>query len=300
MDNAIVFNIQRFCLQDGPGIRTVVFLKGCPLRCKWCSNPESQSYLPEIMYFKRLCLTCGTCIALCPNKAISLKEKQIIVDKNKCDACGICAKNCKANALRLSGESYTSDELFDIITRDQNYFELSNGGVTFSGGEPLMQPFFLKSILKKLKIYNIRTAIETSGFVHKDVLGSIAEYTDMFLYDIKHISKKKHEDGTGKGNIKILNNLRYLTDIHENIVVRIPIIPGYNMNKSDLNSIIDTISTCGIRNVQLIPYHNYGLSKYESIQKKYEFNNVQEPKERELKELLGNICTDVNIEILYH
>jgi len=302
MKRGLVFNIQRFCLQDGPGIRTVVFFKGCPLRCKWCSNPESQSRLPEIMYFSRLCQGCFTCVDVCPNKAIvaSTKDKKISINKKKCDSCGICEANCKANALRLAGKYYTSDELLDIIIKDKNYFDLSDGGVTFSGGEPLLQSSFLESILIKLQFHNIKVAIETAGYFDKGVLNNVAKYTDIFLFDIKHITNKKHVDGTGKGNSKILSNLKYLSNIHNNIVARIPIIPEYNMNKNDLEAMLKIIAAYGITNVQFIPYHNYGLSKYQSIGKDYELLHLKEPKDMQLQKLKRSIRTDLNIEILSH
>lgn len=297
MDNGIVFNIQRFCLHDGPGIRTVVFLKGCPLRCKWCSNPESQSPLREMMYFRKLCIGCGKCISLCPLRAISARNK-VFIDKNKCNSCGLCVKNCPAQALRISGEFYSSDQLFDLVIKDKNFFDLSNGGVTFSGGEPLLQPIFLKAILKKLKQYNIKTAIETAGYCHRDVLSAIAPDTDMFMFDIKHISEAEHKKGTGVGISRIIRNLKYLSQIHGNIMVRIPLIPGYNMHKNTLDRIVRMMVSYKVKYIQLMPYHNYGLVKYDSIGKKYELNRLRKPNEDKVEELKDYLGKSISVGIM--
>ncbi len=297
MDNGIVFNIQRFCLHDGPGIRTVVFLKGCPLRCKWCSNPESQSPLREVMYFRRLCIGCGKCITLCPLGAINARNK-FFIDKNKCNACGICVKNCTAQALRISGEFYSCDQLFDLVIKDKNFFDLSNGGVTFSGGEPLLQPVFLKAVLKKLKQYNINTAIETAGYCHRGVLSEIAPYTDMFMFDIKHIGETEHKKGTGVGISGIIGNLKHLSQIHKNIVVRIPLIPGYNMDKRTLDRIVSIAVSNNIRYMQLMPYHDYGSVKYNSIGKKYELDRLRKPKEDALEELKEYLGKNISVGIM--
>lgn len=285
MDNGTVFNIQRFCLHDGPGIRTLVFLKGCPLRCKWCSNPESQSAQCELMHFKNLCIKCGKCVSLCPQKAIAFLKKSPVIDRTRCNACGICVQGCNSQALRMSGEFFTTDQLFELILRDKTYFDLSGGGVTFSGGEPLLQPAFLKSILRKLKLHGIQTAVETSGYCSKDPLTDIAQYTDIFLFDIKHISDAAHKKGTHISNAQIIDNLRLLSKMHDSIVVRIPIIPGFNMDKPTLDGMVQLISECDIRNVQLLPYHNYGLSKYKGIGRKYELGRLEGPKESDLEEL---------------
>lgn len=285
MDKGIVFNIQRFCLHDGPGIRTLVFLKGCPLRCKWCSNPESQSALREVMHFKNLCIKCGKCVSLCPQKAITFLKKFPVIDRTRCKACGICVQGCSSQALRISGEFFMTDHLFELILRDKTYFDLSGGGVTFSGGEPLMQPAFLKSILRKLRLHGVQTAVETSGYCSKDLLADIAQYTDIFLFDIKHICDAAHKKGTNAGNAKIIDNLRLLSKMHDSIVVRIPVIPKFNMDKPTLDGMVQLISECDIRNVQLLAYHNYGLSKYRGIGRKYALERLEGPNEHDLEEL---------------
>jgi pyruvate formate lyase activating enzyme len=249
------------------------------------------------MYFRRLCIDCGKCISLCPLRAISTGNDYFL-DRNRCDACGICVKHCPAQALRMSGESYSSDQLFDLVMKDKNYFDLSGGGVTFSGGEPLLQPVFLKAILKKLKRYNIKTAIETAGYCQRDVFSEIAPYTDMFMFDIKHIGEKEYKDGTGVGVSRIIGNLAYLSRIHGDILVRIPLIPGYNMNKKTLDRIVMTIKKFNLQYVQLVPYHDYGLVKYDSLGEKYELNGLKKPSDNKLKELKEYLGKNISVGIM--
>jgi len=285
MLKGMVFDIQRFSLHDGPGVRTILFLKGCSLRCKWCSNPESQLSTPELLYTKSLCQLCGNCVNACPEKALSLTAAGIEINRSLCSVCCLCVEACNTGALEISGKEYSVDEAVSSLLKDRFYYEVSEGGVTISGGEPLLQDEFVKLILIKLKSLNIHTAIETAGLIEWKAIKNILSYTDLFLYDIKHLHNDKHISGTGKENKLILENLKKLLDSGAEVIIRYPLIPGFNMDREYIFQLIDFLSSLKVNTIHLLPYHNLGVSKYWRLNRVYELSNLSPPSSEEIKEI---------------
>ena len=266
--NGIIFDIQNYAIYDGPGIRTIVFLKGCPLKCDWCQNPESQKLSPEMSYFKEKCQLCGICVSACPNNALQLIDDEIIRDKSLCNTCGICAEKCPNQVMEIIGRNIPIEELVENVLRDKIFYDNSGGGSTFSGGEPTMQTNFLLEVLDALKKQGIHTAIETCGYFNEDLIGKLVEFVDLFLFDIKLIDKEKHKEFTGVSNEKILANFSKIFSKvgHERIIPRIPLIPGVNTDISTIQQIItflDSINYDG--QIHLMPYNKLTKTKYEKV-----------------------------------
>ena len=260
MKTATIFDIQRNSFVDGPGIRTTVFFKGCNLKCKWCHNPESQAFEPQIMFYKNKCIGCGKCKEVCPNNL------------EKCALCGKCTKICQGDARQLCGKQYTSDEIFQEIIKDKMYYETSGGGVTFSGGECMLQPDFLKEILQKCQDAGIHTAVDTAGNLPWEIFEKILPYTDLFLYDVKCITEETHIEGTGVSNKLILQNLQKLSEVFDgDIIIRIPVIPGFNESEEEQQKITDFLENINIKGIERLPYHKMGEHKYEALGMKYQF-----------------------------
>ena len=227
--NGIVFNIQKFSIHDGPGIRTTVFLKGCPLRCKWCANPESQLSQVQVLYDKEKCAHCGTCVHVCPNEAIAMdKDNYVRVDQSKCVGCLQCVKNCPAKALSYEGETKNVEEVVKVCLQDIDFYEESGGGVTISGGEGMVQPDFVKALLAKLKGHKIHTAIETTGYIKEEIFRELAPMFDLLLFDVKHYDSNKHYEGTHVHNEPIVENLAWAISQGIEVLPRIPVIPDFN------------------------------------------------------------------------
>ena len=277
------YDIQGFAVQDGPGIRTTVFLKGCPLRCPWCHSPESQAFATELNWMSIRCLgvdACGLCLEACPNGAISQGKPQTTpsgspivypeVDKSKCDDCGACARGCKAEALYLCGIDRTVDEVMHRLLRDKPFFDESGGGVTVSGGECLCQPEFTIALLKRCKDNHIHTAVDTTGFVQWAVIEKALPYTDLFLYDVKCMDSALHKQVIGVPNDPILENVKEIAKAGHRLWIRIPVIPLFNDSEEHFDQYGAFLSS--IRNavdiVQLMPYHKMGLSKHDRLLKK--------------------------------
>ena len=238
---ASIFNIQKFSIHDGPGIRTTVFFKGCPLQCIWCHNPESQNLGKEILYDKNKCTLCGSCIKICQNNAIELKDNDLEINMDKCTFCGDCTVCCINSAKQIAGKEYTVDEVMKEVLKDRVFYKNSKGGVTLSGGEPLIYAAFVEELLMELKKENIHTAVDTCGAVDFKVLERISKYTDLFLYDIKSMDEEKHILYTGVSNKNIINNLINLSKIHNNINLRLPIIEGINADENHIFEILKLI-----------------------------------------------------------
>ena len=258
----IVFNVMRYCVHDGPGIRTTVFLKGCPLRCSWCHNPEGQS--PEIQFSFRedRCIRCGTCFDACPNDAVEKLGDRYLPLRERCESCGTCVPTCYAEAREQVGTAMTVEDVVSEILKDRSFYEQSGGGVTFSGGEPLLHPTFLQHLLQRCHANQIHTAVETTGFCSEETLRSVMPDIDLFLYDLKIMDSDAHRRFTGVGNERILSNLMVLSRSGKNIIVRIPIIPGINDHPANIQGIIDFLhehTTVSV--VHLLPYHNLGHDK---------------------------------------
>ena len=249
---AIIFDIQRNSFVDGPGIRTTVFFKGCNLKCRWCHNPESQSPKRQMMVYKNKCIGCGKCAEVCPNKLKS------------CDFCGRCEIYCPVDARKVCGREYSVDEVLCEIEKDRAFYDNSGGGATFSGGECMLQLDFLCEILKKCKENGIHTAVDTAGNVPWESFERILPYTDLFLYDVKAVSGELHKSGTGVSNKLILENLKKLSQCAD-IIVRIPVIGGYNDNREEMKKAAEFLHGLGIKKVELLPYHAMGENKYDAI-----------------------------------
>lgn len=255
---ATIFEIQRTSFVDGPGIRTTVFFKGCNLRCKWCHNPESQQTARQMMLYKNKCTDCGKCRDVCRHSLES------------CDLCGECVKHCPHDARKICGMEYTVDEVFEEVKKDRLFYETSGGGVTFSGGECMLQNEFLTQILKKCKENGIHTAIDTAGDVPWEYFRKVIPYTDLFLYDVKAASESLHIAGTGVSNKRITDNLKQISDDgRSEIIIRVPIIPNYNASMEEMQKIADFLRSINYKQVELLPYNPMAKYKYDALDIKF-------------------------------
>ncbi len=281
-----IFNIERFTLHDGPGIRTTVFLKGCPLNCEWCCNPESQSIAPQLAYFKEKCTACGRCQPLCPKGAISSGEKDqpVILNFALCDGCGNCAPACIPNALVMMGDEKTASEIVGVVKRDLPFYLRSGGGVTLSGGEPLAQPIFSAEILQLCKVEGIQTAIQTCGYATQADIDKVLPYLDLVIFDLKHMDAAIHQTLTGKSNQLILENLKYINSQKKEIIIQIPLIPGMNDSEENLTASFKLAKSLSyVSGVSLLAYHALGRSKYARIGRRVEISDLQQPDNNYLK-----------------
>ena len=228
MGKGTILNIQKFCIHDGPGIRTVVFLKGCPLTCRWCANPASQNPAVEPGFFRNRCQACGQCAQGCPLGAIAFDGQIPWIDRSMCDGCGACAEICPAGAIEMIGKVMTVEEVVAEVQKDSVFYRNSDGGMTFSGGEPFLQPEFALEVLRQCKMLGIHTAVETAGCLPWAGMETVLPYVDLFLYDLKHPEDAQHRDATGQGNARILKNLISLCRTDSRVILRVPIIPGFN------------------------------------------------------------------------
>ncbi|CAK7077034.1 MAG: Benzylsuccinate synthase activating enzyme [Eubacterium sp.] len=290
---ALVFNIQKCSIHDGPGIRTIVFLKGCPLRCPWCANPESQSYLREIADTQSHCISCGICIEKCPKHCIFLDENgHGVIDREICNRCGICTEVCYAKSKRFIGEKMTVKEIIQKVERDKTYYTNSKGGVTFSGGEPLTHPKFLLQAARECKKHGISVAVETCGFADYQLFEPVLEYIDLFFIDIKEIDSKQHKVLTGHGNEKIIENIRKIDAFGSRIIVRMPVIPGYNDRIENFKGIAELAASIQhAEGVELLAYHALGAHKYEMLGRKYALKAVKTPKNEKMLEYVDQMNT---------
>ena len=266
----LVFSIQRFSLQDGPGIRTTVFLKGCPLRCDWCSNPESQSSGIEIMYRQSNCQACGACVQACGIGAISFEGDWPSLDREACTLCLDCVKACPNGALETTGQYMDWKDVVEEAGQDEPFYNNSGGGVTLSGGEPLFQADFACRVLKGCRERGLRTAVDTCGYAPWEDLRRALEYTDLVLFDLKHLDPAKHQQGTRVRNELILDNLkRTAASKSARIWIRIPVIPGYNDSEAFFQELASVLKETPVEKVSLLAYHKWGESKYHALGREY-------------------------------
>lgn len=282
-----VFNIQRYTIHDGPGIRTEIFLKGCPLRCKWCSNPESLKTHPQIGVYASRCIgieVCGKCMEACPHggeKIFSIQEGKISgINRDICTNCLKCADDCPANALMVWGKTYTVQEILDIVLSDVEFYEKSGGGVTLSGGDPLVQWKFARAVLQTCKSHGIHTCIETELSTSRHILDKVLPYADLIITDIKHMDPRKHKEFTGVDNVRILENIVHIVKAGKQTVIRTPVVPGHNDGRENIEAtsefIRDTLGN-NVTQVQLLPYRPLGLEKYKSLGLSYGMADFQAP-----------------------
>ncbi|MFQ5650107.1 MAG: glycyl-radical enzyme activating protein [bacterium] len=257
---ATIFDIQRFSLHDGPGIRTTIFFKGCPIRCAWCQNPESHQTRPEIAFYAEQCKESYHCLEVCPNDAV-LTGKQHRVDYAKCNSCGECASACVFGALRIIGREWCRESLIGEILKDKDYFLDSGGGVTLSGGEPMMQVEFLQKFLPSLKSHRIHVNIETCGVLKWEKMAKVIPFLDLIYYDLKHMNPKIHKKHTGVDNRIILSNFEKLAKVFPNLQARMPVIPGINDDRENIFAVAQFLKRNGQHSIHCLPYHNLGQSK---------------------------------------
>ena len=286
MDTGTIFDIKRYAIHDGPGIRTTIFLKGCPLRCWWCHNPEGIAPDPQLTYRQERCKGCYECIDMCPHDALSRTnaDGHIAINREKCDLCNHCIHVCPSRALEIIGREVSVDEVMKEIEKDILFYDESNGGVTFSGGEPLMQVHFLNSLLERCKEKDIHTAVDISGYAPFEEIDRLREKVDLFLYDLKIIDDEKHKEYTGVSNERILENLKELSERGDRITIRIPIIPGINDSDGDIHEFAQFIlSLTGGKEISLLPYHQAARAKYKRLGEPDRMPLISQPSDNKLE-----------------
>jgi pyruvate formate lyase activating enzyme len=287
-----VFNIQRYSLHDGFGIRTLIFLKGCPLKCLWCSNPESQKTGPELGFIQARCVgtdTCGApCVSACSLDAISLNQQdEPEIDRNICDACGECGEACSDDALKVVGHEMSVDEVMAEVEKDRAFYRRSGGGITIGGGEPLAQYRFAAAILEAAGEEYLHTAIETTGYASWEHFETVLKHVDLLQMDLKHIDPQKHKELTGQSNELILDNLRKVLSVKEpqDVIIRIPVIPGCNDTVENIRESAKLIAELGFTQIELVPYHRLGASKYPQYGVVYPLNASEPPSRADMRDL---------------
>lgn len=260
----MISGIKRMETHDGDGIRTTVFLKGCSLKCIWCHNPESIGYERQVAYFSQKCIGCGTCAAVCPEKAVTVQNGHPVIDRSHCTACFVCADKCPVNAIEAYGRKWDADALEQTLMQDELFFRNSGGGVTFSGGECMTQAAFVTEMARRLYKRGISVDIDTCGYVRREVLDAIIPYTDTFLYDMKAVDPAVHKQCTGKTNEQILDNLRYLSEKGCRIEIRYPLVKGYNDGECEkIGAFLQGMP--GIVKVKVLKYHRFAGSRYAAL-----------------------------------
>jgi pyruvate formate lyase activating enzyme len=265
--NGTIFDIKKYAIHDGPGIRTTVFFKGCPLHCDWCHNPEGVSADLQTVYRQDRCIGCLECVDVCPQGAVTPTADGVVTDPEKCVLCGRCAATCPAEAREMIGRTVTAAEVIEEVEKDRPFFDQSGGGVTFSGGEPLMQPAFLLDLLARCQALDFHCTVDTTGYTEdRSLLLKVAEKADLFLYDLKHMDSDTHRRRTGVSNDIIKENLARLAETGARIIIRIPIIGGFSDDEGNANRTAAFLAELpGIRQINILPYHDGAKSKYKKL-----------------------------------
>lgn len=283
VNKAVITNIQRYAVHDGPGIRTTVFFKGCPLKCMWCHNPETQSYEIGIMYDQNKCSRCGTCEKKCPEGAITVHNEKIFTDMNKCKCCGSCADFCINAAREIVGKEYSLQELIREIEKDRVFYEQSGGGITLSGGEPMVNIDFVEKLINICDEKGISVVVDTCGNVPYENFIRVKDKVNRFLYDLKLADSKRHKKYTGVDNTLILENLRRLSNDGADINLRIPLIEGVNADEENIKQTIDIVKELNVHNVNLLPYHDIAKDKYRKLNIEYSEELMKAPSEEKIQ-----------------
>jgi len=296
----LIFNIQRFAIHDGPGLGTTVFMKGCPLRCRWCSNPESWETYPEIMVHNIKCIAgCRKCLETCPSDAISFTTQGsgIEVDREKCDLCMKCVEVCPSRAIERVGNWMTVEEVLGQVLADKIFYQNSGGGLTISGGEPLLQGEFVTELCKQGKEEGIHITLDTSGYGSWIVMEKVLRYVDLVLFDIKHMDSMKHKEGTEVGNELILSNLKKTASLCR-IWIRIPLIPKFNDSDWEIEEVTKFVSELNVEKVSILPYHEWGVSKYAKLGRVYQLAGTSLPIEEHLADIVKRIeCSGLKVAV---
>ena len=286
----LVFDIKKYAIHDGPGIRTTVFFKGCPLQCLWCHNPESWKAHAEFGFRSGRCLGCGQCAEACSCEAILLVENRPVTDSEKCILCGRCVDICLAGARQIIGRKMAVGEVMAEVERDVIFYDQSGGGVTFSGGEPLMQPDFLLALLNQCRARNIHTAVDTSCYAEPEVVESVAKSADLFLCDLKHMDNEMHERFTGVGNSLIMENIRRISQAGKKIVIRIPIIPGFNDGTANIEATGKfAASLPGIGRIDILPFNRGGMEKSARLTGGIKSMQIETPDEEQMNSIAESL-----------
>ncbi len=292
MQSGLIFDVKKYAINDGPGIRVTIFFKGCPLHCAWCHNPESISSRVQKMYNRDKCIGCNSCVEVCPETACKLTSEGIVTDPERCTSCGKCADICPTKATEMSGRVATVDELVEIIEKERIFFEQSGGGVTISGGEPLLQSDFLIALLDELGLRSIHRTVDTTGFAKSEILLKVAKRTELFLYDLKMMDPLRHKKWTGVDNEHILKNLQLLAETGASINIRIPLVKGVNDDDANIEQTAAFVASLAgqKKKVNILPYHNIAANKYLKLGETYDSSGMAEPSEEEQANVIAKFA----------